>query len=220
LDKAARCEHPRQCAVRHAAKSDALAASIASTWQPARAAAPAGALFVSSTSSTTGPSLRIDRDGGMHLAAVASSMGIDPVDDPRLPAYYAYCAAGLDCRQPGSWGAVALGEHLQMVQLELTPEGHPRLLLQTAVYPPAGRGQVSLWYAECDSLCTDVANWALIDIVDTRYTDDDFFERPKHSFALDPLGRPRCTEVTTDPESGATVTVNWSDTVLARELYG
>jgi hypothetical protein len=214
----------------------ALAASVASAARPPGAQPTAGAFFLNTTTSTTGPSLRIDASGSMHVVAVARQTGILSTYDPRLPAYYFSCAAGSDCSQWANWTQVALGEKVQIAQLDLTPEGHPRLLLQTAEQPPAGTGNASFWYAECDLDCTEPANWSMIDLADTGIIDTTYWERPNHSFALDPQGRPRflfgegsvvyascdssCTETAIDPESGASVAVNWSGTVLARGLYG
>ena len=180
--------------------------------------------------------MRIARDGAMHVAAVARQTGILSNYDPRMPAYYPYCPPGSDCSQRANWNQVALSEKVQVAQLDLTPDGHPRLLLQTAEQPPAGRGNASFWYAECDPECTDPGNWSMIDLIETGIIDDSYWERPNHSFALDPRGRPRfvfgegavvyascderCTEVHTDPATGARVAVNWSGTLLARGLYG
>jgi hypothetical protein len=127
-------------------------------------------VFLNTVTSTNSPSLRIDRNGGMHVASAAYHSGFK-TDDPRKPAYYAYCAPQSDCGQVANWTQVALGESANGVQLELTPQGMPRLLLQTADTRPGSPGYASYWYGECNAECTDVANWSLIDLVDTRTID-------------------------------------------------
>jgi hypothetical protein len=212
----------------------ALVATIVPTGR-AFAAPPAAALFLNPTSSTNSAALRIDRDGGMHLAAAAYHTG-EKTDDPRKPAYYAYCAPALDCTQAESWTGVTLGADVRAAQVDVTPEGRPRLLLQTADTAPGTPGYTSYWYAECDAGCNDLANWSLIDLVNTTAIDISISEQPKHSFALDPQGRPRfvfgegalvyaacdieCTAVATDPDSGATVPAKWSGTLVGSGLNG
>jgi hypothetical protein len=214
----------------------ALVANVSPAPRLLEAVAPPGAFFLNTTTSTNGPSLRIDPDGGMHVASATRATGILSTYDRRLPAYYAYCAAGSDCSLSANWSQTLLAENVQVVQLELTPQGQPRLLLQTAEQPPSGSGYASFWYAECDTDCTDPDKWSMIDIVDTEIIDTTYWERPNHSFALDPAGRPRfvfgegvvvyafcdtgCTDVSMDPETGANVAINWSGTLLARGLYG
>ena len=196
---------------------------------------PARALFLNTTTSTNSASLRIDHDGGMHVASAAYHTGF-ATDDPRKPAYYAYCAPQSDCGQATNWTEVPLGDSAKAVQLELTPEGSPRVLVQTANRTPGTPEYAAYWYGECNAQCTEVGNWTLIDLVDTGMIDISATEETKHWFALDPQGRPRflfgegalvyascdvgCTELATNPDTGETHPANWSGTAIERGLYG
>ena len=64
----------------------AVAANVSSAARVLGVAAPTRAFFLNTTTSTNGPSLRIDRDGGMHIAAAPRGTGILSTYDPRLPA--------------------------------------------------------------------------------------------------------------------------------------
>lgn len=134
---------------------------------------------------TYGADAAVDNNGGMH-AAYAIYIG---ADQGQRPASYAYCAA--ECAALANWTRIALGADVQDVRLALDPAGHPRLMLFGPIADPNSPWpRFQYQYAECNTVCTDVANWTLttiatpIEPVATREDDNN------HYFTIDPQGSP------------------------------
>jgi hypothetical protein len=154
---------------------------------PPDASIDTGALFLTKDLPTNSAAIAVDATGRLHSAYATYRNGA---------AFYASCASR--CTNPADWASVAFGEDVQEVQLALTPDGKPRLLLRSE-YELFG----SLFqYAACDTSCTEPANWTVIALVDNRLPGETtaLFDRPQHYFALDPQGRPRF--IFTDERAG------------------
>ena len=142
------------------------------------------AFFVSTEGKTNTAGSAVDRNGGMHMAfTVFASVGQHP------PAVYAYCPGpAASCASSDGWKAVGLSDLVEEVQLQLTPEGKPRLLIRKQ---RDGHTQDEYVYGECDSNCTEAASWQLTSLVYIGGSEVFAYDNPQHSFALDPQGRPR-----------------------------
>ena len=145
-------------------------------------------LWFFTDNNTDGASIAVDAAGGVHMGFSAyTAVG------GAWPAYYAYCAS--NCANSASWTTTSvgnLGVWGGYTRLALDTAGHPRLLWysQTLVSTPG-----VFQYAECDTACTNAANWAKV----TLATASNY---PSYSryFALDQQGRPRYlyTDTNTD----------------------
>jgi hypothetical protein len=145
--------------------------------------------FVDSRWRTSSAAIAVDEQGGKHLAFHYYEPVSEGEDRPTY-AVYLYCAAL--CDDGNQWAGVALLEQVNEVQLQLTSDGKPRLLIRTAsqVYP---NGK-DFYYAACDQACTTLDGWTASYVLSSGNTaaielQDDAL--PQRSFALDPNDRPR-----------------------------
>lgn len=143
-----------------------------------------GAFFVSEEGKTNSAGLAIDAKGGMHMVfAVFTELANHP------PAVYAYCPGpAAACADPNKWQAVGLSDLVDEVQIKLTSDGKPRLLIRKM---REGYLQDEYVYAECDAGCTEQAQWRLTSVAYAGGTDVFGKDNPQHSFALDNQDRPR-----------------------------
>ncbi|KPV48101.1 hypothetical protein SE17_39870, partial [Kouleothrix aurantiaca] len=104
----------------------------------------AGSFFVARDGKTFSANAKVDANGGMHMA-----FGVFAPEGDRPPAVYAYCPgpAAL-CATDAGWQGVALSDTVGEVQLQLTPDGKPRLLVQRYSIELSHNQYV---YGECDS---------------------------------------------------------------------
>lgn len=147
-----------------------------------------GSFWVFPESKTQSGAIQVDADGGMHLGFAVSAPA---ADNP--PAIYMYCPGkGVECADPTNWNGVSMAMQVDEVQLQLSSDGQPHMLIR-AVSQVMNGGKDYL-YATCPVDCTDPANWA-VSLVWTSWGTDifDVSDRssPNRSFALDPQGRPR-----------------------------
>ena len=152
---------------------------------------------------TTGASLAVDANGGVH----AAMSGFTPLTDTTIyPVYYGYCAA--DCAGAGSWawtivGQVGLGaSDVAGVRLALDPQGRPRIMW-FYLAGPIGDDPGYWEYAECDDNCLENASWTVVDVVTVNPVAS---PGDGHYFALDHLGRPRFIYREIDAYAGRTGT--------------
>lgn len=143
-----------------------------------------GARFLEPVLKHASADLALDANGGMHAAYAHF---IPNAEHPR--AVYTFCTADPSgCADAAAWQSVALGDRVREVQLELTAQGQPRLLI---VSDEEGRDGQEYYYAACDQNCGNFASWSSTLVVTsynaTSVTDAD---QPQRSFALDPAGRP------------------------------
>ena len=123
-------------------------------------------------------SIRVDAQGGMHLAYMGS-----PVNGA-FPVRYGHCAS--QCGQVSSWTFTNVadgGNGLGKVLLALDPQGHPRI----GFYKTGGPAN-NYAYASCDTGCTAASGWTSVLLGSGR--DVSNFDSPDHFFALDPQGNP------------------------------
>jgi hypothetical protein len=188
-----------------------------------RAAATPAGLFLDNTNKVDSARIARDHAGGLHVAFAAYG----PDTGGKEPAHYAFCAA--NCDSAANWAVVDIGDgssHVSKVQLALTPDGHPRLLIlgTDAGFMP------QFQYAECDTGCTSAANWHLTTLVGITYVDPTVFDYPQHSFALDHLGRPRFIYYDDNGsihrgsfyafcDTGCTTKTNWFELLLSPDLF-
>lgn len=118
---------------------------------------------------TSAPSLEVDSQGGLHAVYPAYAGG---------NAYYAYC--GTDCKGTDDVKVVTFETQGTVANsmLALTRDGHPRVLLSAFQ---------KVYYASCDTDCTNRASWTLSMILDHQSDR----EISGEALALDSKGRPR-----------------------------
>ncbi len=147
----------------------------------------AGALYITTSVETASASAQVDAAGGMHSAFVHFTSAPDA-----SPAVYMLCtAAGTGCDNPANWSGVMLADDARDVQLQLTPDGKPRLLIVT--YSTVYSGGKDYLYAECNSACTTPGGWTITLVASSDGTsifDVNDQAAPQRSFAIDPQGRP------------------------------
>jgi hypothetical protein len=161
-------------------------------------------LFPESGLRTSSSDVAVDGAQGTHLVYVYTEAVYPPdPDGDRNPtsAVYRYCKSA--CGKPQNWSSVTLGKAVSEVQVGLTPDGKPRLLLLERAMAAYGRADRYV-YGECNANCTNAAGWQLSPIVtvpndlswhwlaDPQNIEDAGREyQPRRYFALDPAGRPR-----------------------------
>lgn len=144
--------------------------------------------FVDTSWHTAHARIAVDAQGGKHLAFAYQEPAIE---DRPTSAVYRHCSA--DCEQATSWKELRWGSLVRSVQLELTTQGKPRLLI--AVDSSTYTGGKDYHYASCDAAdCTQAEAWSISLVFSGRVpaynlTNDD--ELPDRSFELDPQDRPR-----------------------------
>jgi hypothetical protein len=145
-----------------------------------------GALFMQPQKKIAGPSIKVDAQGGMHLAYY----GAVPLAD-KPAATYAYCPPpAAQCGDSRKWSFLSMGDQIDEVQLQLTPQGHPRLLLG---YHDTAKFLRVYIYGECDSNCTaGESSWAFVAVTVRSLNAASYGDiyLPNRTFALDPQGRP------------------------------
>lgn len=190
------------------------------------AAASAAGHYFAPAQESASAALAADNSGALH----AAHTGYDGETGDFI--YYRHCATA--CGNAANWGAVELPfTDPELIQIAVTPDGHPRLLIQSAMF--ASGASTLFSYAECDTDCLVPANWRIAPIANrAESTLGGLFQYriSEHSFALDGSGRPwfvytdanylaepdhygtfltTCAADCTDPE-------NWTDTNVAVRL--
>jgi hypothetical protein len=151
------------------------------------------ALFLRNDRRVASATVKVDAAGNRHAAYVTVAPYIE-----QPPAFYAFCAAGADCATPANWQTIEVPTEFPQatveVQLQLTPQGQPRLMLRKAWGYNSGSGTMHYYYAECNARCTNAGNWNVgyaFNTSETAAVDVSDMDQPQRNFALDPLGRPR-----------------------------
>ncbi|MEO7221261.1 MAG: hypothetical protein ABIY37_02215 [Devosia sp.] len=167
-----------------------------------------------------------DASGALH----AAYSGYDGVASNFVT--YRFCSAA--CETEANWQSAALPfAKPELVQIAVTSDGKPRLLIQTSTFEAGA--SVLFSYAECNSACTDAASWTIVPVANkAESTLGGLFQHrlTEHSFAVDAAGRPwfvyidanygaepdhygtfltTCEAACTDPE-------NWTETNIAVRL--
>ncbi|MGV3549760.1 hypothetical protein [Rhizobium sp.] len=151
--------------------------------------APAAAFFPASEQESASISVARYKDESQHVAFT----GYDGPTKDKI--YYATCE-GSDCGgNPDQWSKAEIAfAGAQKVQLALTSDGRPRLYVIS--YAAAGKTNYNRTYSygECDSGCTDAANWKFTEVADSG---DNLISEvlgmriPDRTFVVDGLNRPR-----------------------------
>lgn len=119
---------------------------------------------------TSAPVLALDGSGGLHSAYPAFSKG---------GAYYTYCANGCASATDVSYVHFTTNETVLNAMLALNSSGKPRVLMNTGS---------QVYYASCDSGCTDLKGWTVTSIIQHNGKK----EVSGRGFTLDPTsGQPR-----------------------------
>jgi hypothetical protein len=153
---------------------------------------PASGALMFDLDSFRSASLALDGQGKMH---VAFSRVAPFFPNSGHAVFYGSChPAQVDCGQVANWqvGEVAsLADGWPWVQLQVTADGRPRLLLTRTIARAGSTGELYR-YAECNSNCALAQSWLALDITD-RATGGSWYntDNSYHNFALDNLGRPR-----------------------------
>ncbi|MEZ4861908.1 MAG: hypothetical protein R3C14_11390 [Caldilineaceae bacterium] len=153
---------------------------------------PAGnvvnSFFVETEWKTSSGDIVVDSSGGMHVAHAyyEAAGGSAPVGS-----VYLHCAS--QCEEGANWHSVHFPQQVDEVQLQLTANGLPRLLMH-GTDSAVQTGGHDYYYAECNANCDLPENWTNTIIV-TSYGTDIFDVNadtlPQRYFALDPAGHPR-----------------------------
>jgi hypothetical protein len=156
---------------------------------------PAGAgALIFGEDSFRSAAMAVDGQGRMH---VAFSRVAPFLPGKQHTVFYGTCQpAQVDCGQAANW-QLAQVDNLEAgwpwVQLRLTPDGRPRLMLMRPVMRDSfPLGGLSYRYLECNTHCTTAQAWWALDITD-QGTGGGMFntDYSYRTFALDHLGRPR-----------------------------
>lgn len=138
---------------------------------------------VASQHGSAGGVVAVDAQGGQHLAYVR--LGETAAEQS---AVYVFCDTA--CAESANWHGVVLSAGVLDVQLALTADGRPRLMIHTI----SNQANAEDWvYAECNSDCTNSAGWALVTVATTANSAAAEMDgvQSMRSFALDTQGRPR-----------------------------
>jgi hypothetical protein len=140
-----------------------------------------GAFFFSSEVKTNDADIAVDGNGGVHVAFKTFVSGVE-----HPTAYYGYCSGG--CTADAGWSYVSFGDQVDEVELELTADGRPRVLVR---WTQEGHTNDEFVYFECDANCTGEGTWSGVIVL--KGSIGHVFEKdnPQRAFALDPQGRPR-----------------------------
>ncbi len=183
--------------------------------------------FLRSERETASADIAIDAAGVPHMGFVHWEPEAEGAE-----ALYATCAGPVEaCGDEGAWTAVEVLPAATRVQVAVTADGRPRLLIEgSSTTQPGG---VDYSYAECDAGCTDRASWTVTLIAtswDNSMSAIMSGERPHRTFLLDPEGRPQFLysdrNYLIEPDhygtfwmsckGACTDRANWTETDLAR----
>lgn len=170
------------------AQSNLYLPLVTSTGGPPEPPPAVGGIFPTRDPQTYSAGAAVDAQGGMHFA-YSAYVGFGYSS----PAYYTFCTGkpASACGNVANWRTVALGNFSTEVQLALTPEGHPRLLITTDRAAEESKFGDNYKYAACDANCGSASSWTITKIGATSSIDTNSYDNPQRSFALDPQGRPR-----------------------------
>jgi len=162
-----------------------FAAALAATSLLSALPASAGARYFAPAQESASATIAADKAGGLHAAFTGYDKPTGNV------VYYRHCASA--CETDTNWRQVSLDIPQPInVQIGVTPDGKPRLLITSFGPNTAGAGRMYT-YAECNESCTDRANWALAPVANSaERTFSGLFEFkiPEHSFVVDDRGQP------------------------------
>src|SRR6187551_2598908 len=110
----------------------------------------AGGRYFAPDQESASAALAADSSGGLH----AAHTGYDGETGDFI--YYRHCAAA--CETAANWHAVSLPfKDPELIQIATTPDGRPRLLIQSSMF--VAGASLLFSYGECNADCTTAANW-------------------------------------------------------------
>jgi hypothetical protein len=146
--------------------------------------ASAAASYFAPAQESASASIAADANGVLH----AAHTGYDSPNKGRV--YYRTCES--DCAKPGAWQVLELAfEDPINVQVAVTPEGAPRLLVLS--YSTGGGIVRGYDYAACDNDCMDEDNWTVTRVAgaaDRTFAGLFQYRIAERSFAVDASGQP------------------------------
>lgn len=144
-----------------------------------------GAFFFTKELKTISSVAKVDGQGRMHV--VLNSF-VSYSENPR--AIYGFCTSLVpaECLKESSWSFVALENQSDGVELDLTADGKPRVLIRQKQLNNTTTDYI---YGECDSGCDKIENWGGTAVVNSAENQLFAADEPQRAFALDPQGRPR-----------------------------
>lgn len=209
----------------HLTRLFAAFASVALALTIAQSASAAGRYFLPAQESASS-AVAADSSGGLH----AAYSGYNGKTGDFI--YYTSCARA--CENPGNWQSLELPiADPQLIQIAVTPDGRPRLLIMSSTYVAGASTLFS--YGECNADCGKASSWTLVPVAskaDGTFGNIYLYRIPQHSFAIDANGHPwlaytdanygaepdhygtfvtTCADACTDPE-------NWTETNVAVRL--
>lgn len=140
-----------------------------------------GAHFFTSEIKTNDADIAMDGSGGVH---VAFKTFVAEVEHPA--AYYGYCTSA--CTTDDGWSYVSFGDRVEEVELELTADGRPRVLVR---WRDENTTNSYFVYFECDANCTQGESWSGVIVLKGEIGHVFEKDNPQRAFALDPQDRPR-----------------------------
>ena len=112
--------------------------------------AAAGARYFAPAQESASATIAADRTGGLHAAFTGYDKPTGNV------VYYRHCASA--CETDSNWQQVSLDVTQPInVQVGVTPDGRPRLLITSFGPNTAGAGRMYT-YGECNADCAETAN--------------------------------------------------------------
>jgi hypothetical protein len=190
---------------------------------------PTGGFVVGTDAAYHSIDVAVDARGGYHAAFMTWAFA------DHKTVYYGYCPPerAEACATGEGWSLVGVSDDTPFVQLRLTPEGRPRLLLSNdqVGYHEGPVAKTLYRYAECDANCTSPGGWSVVELGYADYGGGiGSHDNNAQTFALDPEGRPRFLYFdgyTTRPDgvfgnamylllcdTGCTNPANWRATLL------
>ena len=145
-------------------------------------------LFFDDARGTASSDVAVDAQGGLHAAYVHYEPEAEGAE-----VVYASCPGPMAaCGTFVTWASVELMPSARDVQVALTSDGRPRLLIVSASTQQAEGQDYS--YAECDAGCEDAAHWTVTRVATNWDTMASAFATdwmPQRTFLLDAANRPQ-----------------------------
>ncbi len=145
-------------------------------------------LFAESDRATASGDIALDDAGGLHMGYVHWEPEVEGAE-----AIYATCAGRqAACAGFEAWSTVELIPAARQVQVDVTADGRPRLLIVSTSQTQDGGYDYS--YAECDGGCDLRANWTVTPVAmswDNSMSAIMADRTPQRTFLLDAAGRPQ-----------------------------
>jgi|GEM_PF-1394371 len=144
-----------------------------------------GAFFFTTEVKTLSSVAKVDAQGRMH---VVLSTFVTYAENPK--AIYGFCRSlsATECASGANWSFVGLEDMADGIELDLTSDGRPRVLIRKKNLNNLSTDYV---YGECDTACDIATNWRGTAVVNIAENQLFAVDEPQRAFELDPQDRPR-----------------------------